>query len=161
MYTAAVLRDTSAHLLRWITKALTTLEGDGFAFRTPQSESIPHHMTVNLGTFDDRINPNVPLGSYVEIRLSKLVFNYTLGVCAAPVTARVEIAEGEWTKLHTINDHPHITIALKPGVPARMSNDLLAQERTSPHVEIIELDQTYTLEADLEEVRPTKSYMGA
>ena len=72
MYTAAVLRTTSGHLLRWLTKGTTTLEDDGFVFQTPHGEPLPHHMTVNLGLFDDR-SPQVTVENNFNVSAEDIV----------------------------------------------------------------------------------------
>jgi len=162
IYTAAVLKENSRHLLRWLAKALTTLEEDGFRFQTSQAELLPHHMTLNLGAFDDSLNDPSVLGGFAEIHVDRLRFNYTLGVCAAPVLrARVESIDGDgkWLDLKTINDFPHITTCLKPGVSAKTSNEMLSLPRQQN--EEVVFDQTYVLEAWVQEVRPQKTYLGA
>lgn len=156
IYTAAVLNENSGHLLRWLAKGLTSLEDDGFLFQTPQGNPLPHHMTVNLGAFDESLNEKRLLGCFVELHVKRLCFNYTIGACAAPVEkSRVEI-DGEWFDLKTFNDHPHITTCLKPGVGAKFSNDLLAIPK--PHTESVHFDRTYILDGWVKEVKPQKTY---
>lgn len=161
IYTAAVLNENSRHLLRWLTKANTTLEADGFLFQTPQGDKLPHHMTINLGSFDESINSRSVLGGFVELHIDRVKFDYNIGACAAPIVkAQVELvdqidqtSEG-WIDLKTFNDHPHITTCLRPGVSAKFSNDMLA----SHGVKEVLFDQTYILEAWVQEVRPQKTY---
>lgn len=157
-YTAAVLRPTSALLLKWIARAVLKLEPDGFLFETPQGEPLPHHMTLNLGAFDDKVNPPFLLGKRVLLSIRELHYNHTLGVCAAPVVDAVtEDSFGDdfkWGAMPVAvaskNKCPHITVCLKPHSAAKFSNKLL--EEPGPHNICVALDQTYTLEAVIEEV---------
>ena len=156
MYTAAVLRQTSALLLKWIAKSLAQPEEFGFRFETPQGEPLPHHMTMNLGAIDHALNSPECVGRPAEVQIDQIYVNHTLGVVAARVVAaRVELVDQVgpgtyWKELRSKNKCPHITVALKPGVPAKTSNQVL--ETPSPHNIVVDLDQVYTLEAVVEEV---------
>lgn len=158
LYTAAVLNENSGHLLRWLTKALTTLEQDGFLFQTPQGSPLPHHMTVNLGAFDDSLNERKMLGCFVELHVDRVCFNHTIGACAAPVVKSQIEVNGEWLELKSINEYPHITTCLKPGVGAKFSNQMLSIPE--PHTETVYFDRTYILNGWLQEVKPQKFYTG-
>lgn len=157
-YTAAVLRPTSGHLLKWITRAVLKPEDDGFLFQTPQGEPLPHYMTLNLGEFDGSLNPPFLLGKRVLLNVRELYLNHTLGVCAAPVVDAVtEESFGDDFKWGSMpiavaskNKCPHITVALKPNSAAKLSNQML--KTPGPQNIIVKLDQTYTLEAVIEEV---------
>ena len=162
IYTAAVLNENSAHLLRWLTKALTDLENEGYVFKTTQGEPLPHHMTLNLGTFDESLNKRNVLGGFAELHIDRISFNHNIGICAAPVNkARVEttaFTSSEWVDLNSMNDHPHITTCVKPGVSPKFSNDML-DNATQGTIEVL-LDQTYILEGWVKEVKPQKTYTG-
>lgn len=148
MFTAAILDPLGAGLLRWIAKA-EELEGWGFLFKTPLNDEIPHHMTINLGAIDVDLNKEGILEQRARLHVDKVYVGLELGVCAARVIkAEVEMKEFPavyWQKLHSINEHPHITICLKAGVSPVTSNKLFDQGRSN--LDIIDLDEVYVLPA--------------
>jgi hypothetical protein len=148
MYTAAVLSPTSAQLLKWIMRGTIALEGEGFVTETAQGHPLPHHMTINMGNLDSSLNPKAILGEPVILEIDRLVYNYTLGVCAAKVT-RAAHSYKSW-KIKSANIVPHITVCIKPGSKPMFSNQML--ETPSPHNVEVELDQPYELDAVVMEV---------
>lgn len=156
MYTAAVLTDNSADLLRLLTEKLLNPEADGFRFETPQGEPLPHHMTINLGQFDGALNDRSLLGRPAQVDIEVIGINRTMGVCAAVVTGARALTESPhvnspyWVELKSKNKKPHVTICLMPGVKAKTSNDML--EGPSLDTVFTRLPRKYTLEAFVREV---------
>lgn len=130
----------------WMTRALLRLEERGYAFKTPQGELLPHHMTINLGALDEALNPPTWLDAEVGLFVEELVYEDELGVCAAPVVLTTGLSErhlGE--QLRSKNAHPHITVCLKPGVKPFTSNLML--EHPEPKTTRVRLDKKYLLDA--------------
>jgi len=150
MYTAAVLAPMSAQLLKWITKALIRPEKDRFVFQTEQKQPLPHHMTINLGEFDQNLNDPSCLGSRVELRIDCIYINYCIGVCAAKVHL-AQLPSGKELKVE--NKVPHVTICLVPGTKPMSSNTML-ESLGDPASQTFSypLDQTYFLDATIQEV---------
>lgn len=144
MFTAAVLQPNSAALLKWIMRGTLDLESEGFQLTTKAGDPLPHHMTLNMGRFDESLNPRAMLGQSVVLHVDRLVADPQLGVCAAPVN----LAEWQGGEVRTVNTHPHITVCLKPGSKPMLSNEML--NRLS-NVKVFPLDEVYRLEAIVEE----------
>ena len=142
MFTAAVLGRISVALVTWILRGTIDLESKGFYLETPGGDPIPHHMTINLGSLNQSLNPPTILGQTVFLHINQLVYDTDLGVCAAPVF----LAEWQGREICTIHAHPHITVCLKPGVKPVLSNKLLEQGG-----QIYWLDESYCLNATVQE----------
>lgn len=140
MYTAAVLSEISANLLKWIVRASTTLEKDGFRFCTANGV-LPHHMTINLGELDASLNSPTILDQDVTLSFQEIYFDYTLGVCAAKI---IEAKLQDGYPIYSNNDVPHVTACMKPDSKPKFSNKLFL---TSQHTEKVKLDQVYHLDA--------------
>jgi hypothetical protein len=150
MYTAAVLTPNSRLLLRWMSQALLRVEEKWFVFVTQQGGLLPHHMTINLGKLDPKLNDLYLLGKQVTLSLEEIWLNETLGVCASPVIkAGYYDEKGNWEGIASINSHPHITICVKPPSKPVVSNELFKEKQKCL---IVKLDQIYDLEAIVEEV---------
>ncbi len=143
MFTAAVLRPTSAALLKWIMRATLNLETQGFCLKTQAGEPLPHHMTINMGSLDESLNPSTLLGKDVFLHIDGLVYDTELGVCAAPV---FYAWWGMDRHIQTSNIYPHITVCVKPPSKPVLSNELL-KKGGKVHV----LDDVYKLEAVVQE----------
>lgn len=143
MYTAAVLTEVSANLLRYMVMFHVKLHEQGFHFRTESSE-LPHHMTINLGPFDDALNDIEINGCPVIISIDTIVYNKKIGVCAATVCDSV--AKWDRTKINSANKNPHITCCVKNGCKPRFSNVML-EEQNDPKNIVFKLDKIYKLEA--------------
>lgn len=154
MYTCVVLSEMSADLLKWIVRAVTDLEEAGFRFHTDQDKPLPHHMTINLGGFNEKLNHPAMLQDFAkaEIYVSEIVYDHDLGVCAAPVvraTCRVVYGEeGGWEEIKTTNAVPHVTLCIKAGCKPVYSNKML--ESPGPNVVRVKLDKTYRLDGAVE-----------
>lgn len=156
MYTAAVLTNLSKDLLRWIAINKLSQNDRRWQFSTPSGDELPHHMTINLGNFNTNLNDQSILGKFVDLKINCISYNEELGACAFPViVAKAEISDAQWVKIKTINEHPHITACLMPGINPKTSNEVL-QSNDTVH---LELDRAYHLEAWVEEVKPQKTYM--
>lgn len=146
MFTAAVLRPTSAALLKWIMRGTIDLESHGFFLKTPQGTPLPHHMTINMGQFDTKLNSKLFTGDVALLSINQLCHNFRIGACAAEVVLanveRVDVVE-------TINKHPHITICLMPGAKPKQSNDIFEADDSV----FTKLDTSYELEAIIEEIQ--------
>lgn len=143
MYTAAVLRPESVEILLETLREKLDLEEHGFACVTPQGEALPHHMTINLGSFDTTVNKPELLGRSTILFVDSLWFCKTIGACAARVTRAY--SDGE--EINSINQNKHITICLKPPAKAFHSNKIFEAG------ECVMLEQQLNLMADIQEVQ--------
>lgn len=153
MYTAAVLHPISANLLRWIQRGILDLEQEGFVVQTQQGQLLPHHMTINLGKFDENLNEESLLGHEALLKVNQFVYNDVLGVCAAPVIEAVgyRLADPPVIPIKTINEHPHITVCIMPWAKPASSNVMLAESHLNNIT--IKMDQVYELQARIEHVQ--------
>lgn len=155
MYTAAVLTPISAELLKWIMRGTVALEDEGFVTETGQGNPLPHHMTINMGSFDKSLNRPEIVGEPALLKVDRLVYNHTLGVCAAKVVEAMAYStdpdvEPDPMPIRSANIVPHITVCIKPSSKPMLSNQML--ERPSPHNIEVVLDRIYELEAEVLEV---------
>lgn len=130
MYTAAVLVDGQRNLLQIALSELLDLEAEGFLFQTPKGDALPHHLTINMGEFDEVLNCRSMLGMPVELVVDGFWYDRDLGVCAARVSRATCCIVGDerqadyYESVKTVNESPHITMCLKPGVKPFLSNKL-------------------------------------
>lgn len=148
MYAAAVLSKASADLLKGFVIGHSEL--DSYEFETGNGDPLPHHMTINLGAFDTSLNDASLLGCQAVLIINEIVYDDTLGVCAAPVIASQAKLNPVgprhlWKAIKTINQHAHITCCIKPGSKPKFSNSMLTM--LGPNTKIIGLDKCYELEA--------------
>lgn len=143
MYTAAVLHPKSVEKLLRIMREKLDLEKHGFECLTPQGEPLPHHMTINLGPFDTKVNSPEILGRTAILIIDSLWFCKTIGACAARVTK----ASVNTQQIKSINANKHVTICLKPPAKPFHSNKIFNTG------EIIELEQPIALLANVQEVQ--------
>jgi len=147
MYTAAVLNNISSQLLRWIMRGTVNLESQGYNF----GNNLPHHMTINMGKLDVSLNSKSILSCPALMKVSELRFDHDLGICAAPVDEAIALRMDDSdpiVQIQTINEQPHITICLKPGVRPVTSNELLAIS----NAEVVKLDEVYELSGTIQEI---------
>lgn len=121
MYTAIVLEESSRQLI--LDKFSSDLPSE-FIF-SDGVHQLSHHMTINLGRFDEHLNSRDVLEKPAVIRCSELVYNVDLGVCALSVDVAY-VLEDE-TPIHSMNLCPHITVALIPPAKPKTSNILLGK----------------------------------
>lgn len=145
MYTAAVLDEPSVEQLRQEVLGLH-LTG-GFRFRTERGSPLPHHVTINLGDFDSKLNPRDVLGKTCEVIVDAIHFDLSVGICAARV---IELKTQHSVKIQTSNKHPHITCCLLPPNKPVLSNKLFTGEWKS--TTIVELSKRLQLKATIMEV---------
>lgn len=127
MFTSAILTEFSRNFLKEIASKLVEFD-ENFLFQTEQGVLLPHHMTINLGDFDEKLNNPEILGCDAELFIDKIVFDPELGICAATVAqATAILPSGDQIKIQSANKCPHITIALKKGVKPKFSNQMLEQ----------------------------------
>lgn len=143
MYTAAVLRKESAEDLLLAMRGKTNLEEEGFECVTPQGEPLPHHMTINLGSFDWTLNDPKILGQSCIIYIDSIWFSKEIGACAARVTR----AYCDGKEINSINKNKHVTICLKPPAKPFHSNQIFENG------ESIKLDMDLALLTDIQEVQ--------
>jgi hypothetical protein len=148
MYTAAVLDSESVDLLTTLMRNTLDLEKLGFELQTPQREPLPHHMTINLGRFDHRLNHPDILDERADIYIDSLWWSEEIGVCAARVTEALS-HDSFNQPISTINSKtsPHITICLKPPAKPVDSNKLFRNGQGRPEMKSVQLDKTYKLNA--------------
>ena len=147
MFTAAVLTDNSADLLKWIMRGTLDLEEKGFVLKTMAGQDLPHHMTINLGPLDEALNPREVLGEKVLLGIDSLVYCLKLGVCASPIINQFVLNVPGCKSLQLMNEQPHITICVRPPAKPKMSNDLFKQQDTVTY----KLDKSYYLDAKIQE----------
>jgi len=152
MYTAAVLDGNSQLILKEILAEFRDFESAGYVFSSKTGD-LPHHMTINLGQFDSKLNPPEFRGCQAILRVSR--FLHDDDVCCAEVDTAVAIdidSDGMIDgvcDIYTINDErsrPHITMCLRPPARPVQSNLLFAQESTPA---IIELEEPVVLVASI------------
>lgn len=152
MYTAAVLFESSANILKELAESKFNLEG--FDFKTPAGGSLPHHMTINLGSFDKELNNQHMLGRYAILSVESLWMCRKIGACAALVKTADAIwccrsVDNNFTShpINSSNEYKHITICLMPHAKPSHSNQLFLAD----DVEIQNLDP-FDLESIVEEI---------
>lgn len=143
MYTAAVLQPKSVEKLLHVMREKLDLEKHGFECVTPQGEPLPHHMTINLGPFDAKINKPEILGHEAVLIIDSLWFCKTIGACAARVT-KAYVKSEQFT---SINANKHITICLKPPAKPVDSNKIFETG------EFVEIEHLLTLTAHIQEIQ--------
>ena len=148
MYTAAVLERNSQLLLQYATrKAIDWVDFDSaMLMATPRGDELPHHMTINLGKFDENLNSKDLLHKNCKLYVQNLTINEKMGVVAAKVR---KAATDEHENVETFNVVPHITIALRKGVPPKKSNDML--ESSSEDNRVVYLTEELALDAYIQE----------
>lgn len=131
MYTAAVLEDGQRNLLQIaLTEVAPDIEDKGYLFETSRGDLLPHHMTINMGDFDQALNCISMGGMPVEVTIDGFWYDHKLGVVAARVADALCTIVGDerqcdyHEQVKTINEHRHITMCLKPGVKPFTSNKL-------------------------------------
>ena len=72
MYTAAVLTEESATQLKQAVLDRISQSLEGFEFQTLAGVPLPHHMTINLGSFDEELNDPSILGTTVDRKSTRL-----------------------------------------------------------------------------------------
>ena len=114
MYTAAILTEESAALLKQsvLEKIGTSL--DGFHFQTLAGVPLPHHMTINLGSFDEHLNDPSILNNSVKLFARGFLWSEEIGACAALVTSDPQIRSS--------NEFTHITVCIRPPAKPADSN---------------------------------------
>lgn len=120
MYTAAVLTLESIEILKNLASRLGL---EDFVYQTPQGDALPHHMTINLGKFDESLNDPLLLGQEVEITIDSIWHCKTIGACAAKVS-KTNCCGSE---IKSSNTNKHITICLKPPAKPVHSNKLFSE----------------------------------
>lgn len=130
MYTAVVLDEPSrAKLLEVFVEPLSILEAKGFQFQTASGSPLIHHVTLNMGAFDKRANPEREIGEEIAFALSFWGENervVALGVTACMYSPVTGTTFG-WPAVCSKNKQPHITVAIniaKGGKPVH-SNELV------------------------------------
>lgn len=109
MYIAAVLEIGCQAKLRDAFLSKISLENYEFI---SASGPLPHHMTINMGEFDETLNPISILEEQVEMMVQGFYFDHLLNVCAAKVTSAKLVSSAE--KVNIKNAQPHITLAIRP-----------------------------------------------
>lgn len=128
MYTGVVLCVDSVEIL-------SSYRVEGFGCVTPGGDLLPHHMTLNMGRFDVRLNDLVLLGMEVEMLVDAIFYSDDVGACAARVLCARTLCGVE---LRSVNKFMHITLGLKSGVKPFRSNDLFRGVGLVNCVELLE-----------------------
>ena len=143
MYTAIVLTQESADRLKEVVE--NNLKLEGFEFQTPAGESLPHHVTLNLGSFNASLNDPELLGKTARILVDKIWYNEDIGACAAEALK----LQSDLQKINCANKIPHITICLKPPAKPVSSNQLFENPLSCY---ILQLNRTLVLDGIIQEV---------
>lgn len=135
MYTAAILADSSSKLLH--SKFIEKIDPDplGFIFETKFGQRLPHHMTINLGPFNDSINSPEVFGSSARLWVDHFLYNEN--ICCA-VVKKAETLSG--IPIFCANKNPHITVCLRPPTRPVESNKLFTNASSTINIEKIILD---------------------
>lgn len=122
MYTAAVLLHDEADKLRQIAEDILSLKSLGYDYVTKNGQYLPHHMTVNLGEFDENLNLIETMGKVVDLFVGGFAYDHEMGICAA----KVEKAFCHFTHSEVVsaNKQRHITMAIKKNAKPYLSNML-------------------------------------
>ncbi len=127
MYTAVVLDQSAVAALTQKLRETVNLEPE-FSLDGPEGYPLPHHMTLNLGKLDTKLNAEWMLNAECELIVDAFLWCDKIGACAARVVkALVFDDSGNPGELASFNDgksHKHITTCLKPGVKPFKSNAL-------------------------------------
>lgn len=119
MYIGAVLDVVEVLLLKQTLLAYLDPKPLGFIFETKSGMMLPHHMTINMGKFDDSLNDPSILGQEVRLEISKFLYNENI-CCAAVDSALLS----DKTPVHSSNKNKHITMCLRPPTKPVESNKL-------------------------------------
>jgi hypothetical protein len=113
-YTAIVLDADSRQSIREVFE--TAVKSNEWKYSTKSGDTLPHHMTINMGQPDLGLNPDLELGSEIEMVIDGICHCKHLGVAAARVTESGDV--------RSINEQPHITIAIQAHGKPFNSNQL-------------------------------------
>ena len=128
MYTAVVLDQSAVVALTQKMRETVNLEPK-FSLDGPEGYPLPHHMTINLGKLDEKLNDEWILrADAVELTVDAFLWCEKIGACAARVTEAFAFdGAGNPYRITSFNDgksHKHITTCLMPGVKPFKSNAL-------------------------------------
>lgn len=135
MYTAAVLTPPARQLLQQKLEEKRNMSA--FVFETKSGEILPHHMTINMGSFDSSLNDPDCLGKGVTLWVTR--FRYNDKVCCAEVVS----ADIEGKPIRTMNDQKsgkHITMCLRPPGKPVDSNELFKDGASIIEIDELRLD---------------------
>ncbi len=146
MYAAAVLTEKSIHELKKVVTEQLDVKKLGYQF-SGTGYNFPHHMTINMGELDAKLNKPEILNKNVTLSYDTVVYDLELGVCAVPIIKKTTVSEpGHITReINTINQHPHITCCTKLGSKPKFSNQML--NMPGPDTRIVKLNKTNYLDA--------------
>lgn len=122
MYTAIVLNENSrSNLIAKFGDLITNL-GNGFQTITAQGEPLIHHVTLNMGDFDDNLNISSLLNTEIKFIIDSFAYNDKV---AAFGVKSIGSTFGN-PPVKTINAKPHVTAAINPtnGGKPFLSNQL-------------------------------------
>lgn len=119
MYIAVVLNEKSVAELKNFAKGI--IDSNKFNYVTPSNSPLPHHMTINLNSFDDSVNDRKILNQNAKLKIDYILVSEEIGACAAHVC---ESTTDDGTTINTINTNKHITICLTKGTKPFLSNKL-------------------------------------
>lgn len=118
-YTAIVLSPSSRiNLINHLQSQINNLKG--FKLTTNTGSPLVHHVTLNLGAFDENLNDKSILGQEIPIK----VVSWAEDKNVAAVGVEIPI--------QTINAQPHITIAISSTGKPMMSNNLTNWQPIEP-----------------------------
>lgn len=116
MYACILLNQDDAEFLKTEFQNVIGTKFFNYRMETPHYK-LPHHMTINMGEFDESLNPIYHVGKPVDMYIDGFAYDNDLGVAAA----RVFMTD---PNIVTINKQPHITMALQKQGKPFFSNQL-------------------------------------
>ncbi len=124
MYTAVVIDEEGCKVLTDLVVQTQAPFERGFRFTTDRGDPLPHHFTLNMGALNRDLNHEAVLNSPAEFRIDAICICETLGVCAGRVVRAVARPDEREFDRKSANDHPHVTLCMKPGSRPVYSNRL-------------------------------------
>jgi len=135
MYTAVVLDEKSRkNLLNVFADEIRALQG--FQIKTAQGDSLVHHVTVNMGDFDESLNDKSLLGQEVVMNVVSFAKDERVAAFGVEFLRRNNKSVFGTPSINTINNIPHITAAIKEGGKPFYSNKLTNWKPTYKVVEV-------------------------
>lgn len=120
MYTALTLDEQSRSILQSAFPCVGSFQSE-----TQSGTPLPHHMTINMGMFDESLNPKHQIGNIYLIEVDGLLYDQR--IAAARVVKAVDVIHGE--PITTRNRFPHITMGLAIGQNVRpVESNVLCQK---------------------------------
>ena len=121
-----------------------------------------HHVTVNMGPWDEELNPKELMGGRVSFSVETLMYAKEHGVIAYKLRGK-PINYDKNIRINIKNKHPHITMFHLPDVKPVKSNHLLDQaarldKREAGRKYGLKWDQGFHLTGNIVEVKDNPTF---